>query len=181
MDMRIKKTQRALITALQVLLEKQSFDKITVNDLCAEAMISRSAFYSHFEDKFDLLRAAMKTSVCERLENAGQMDLRGRIQELLTHFGNDSRILMNVISSGYHQEILTIVHESLQSGLEMSIENGELSAEQIEVPLDLFTLYYSTGISSLVLYWLEKNKPYSIEEMADYFITLIPEKYFQAC
>lgn len=50
-DLRIKKTQRLLALAMLTLLEKEGFSKITANDICTEAMISRSAFYSHFEDK----------------------------------------------------------------------------------------------------------------------------------
>lgn len=55
-DLRIVKTHNMLITALSKLLESQNFRQITINDLCVEALISRSTFYSHFKDKYDLLR-----------------------------------------------------------------------------------------------------------------------------
>jgi AcrR family transcriptional regulator len=54
-DLRIIKTYRALVAALNKLLESQSFSKISVFDICAEALVSRAAFYSHFRDKYDLL------------------------------------------------------------------------------------------------------------------------------
>jgi AcrR family transcriptional regulator len=54
-DVRIVKTKKALFSALLYLLERHSFVKITVNDICVEAMVSRTAFYTHFQDKYDLL------------------------------------------------------------------------------------------------------------------------------
>ena len=49
-DIRITKTHMALSKTLMDLLEKKSFQKITVNDICQDAMVSRSTFYMHFED-----------------------------------------------------------------------------------------------------------------------------------
>ncbi|MDR0906403.1 MAG: TetR/AcrR family transcriptional regulator [Oscillospiraceae bacterium] len=54
-DLRIIKTRKSLTDALHTLLQRCSFSKITVYDLCAEAMVSRSAFYTHFSDKYALL------------------------------------------------------------------------------------------------------------------------------
>jgi AcrR family transcriptional regulator len=54
-DLRIIKTHKALQSALGTLLESRSFNKITVYDICKEAMVSRATFYVHFRDKYDLL------------------------------------------------------------------------------------------------------------------------------
>ena len=44
--------RESLIHALINLLHKKTFYKISVNELCAAAQVSRSAFYSHFDDKY---------------------------------------------------------------------------------------------------------------------------------
>ena len=54
-DLRVLKTRKALYSALHLLLCRQKFSKITVQNICAEALVSRTAFYAHFKDKFDLL------------------------------------------------------------------------------------------------------------------------------
>ncbi|MDR1209108.1 MAG: TetR/AcrR family transcriptional regulator [Clostridiales bacterium] len=49
------KTRKALFNALTALLGRRTFAKISVFDICAEALVSRTAFYAHFKDKYELL------------------------------------------------------------------------------------------------------------------------------
>lgn len=44
----------AAVKAFAALLEETSLDKITVNDICVRASISRSAFYRNFENKYSV-------------------------------------------------------------------------------------------------------------------------------
>lgn len=53
MDLRIKKTYRALFEAFTELLEEHRFEDVTVAMLCDRAMIRRTTFYKHFRDKND--------------------------------------------------------------------------------------------------------------------------------
>ncbi|MDR0326229.1 MAG: TetR/AcrR family transcriptional regulator [Oscillospiraceae bacterium] len=59
-DLRVQKTRKALYAALFSLLNRQTFAKITVHDICAESMVSKTAFYAHFKDKYDLLGRWLK-------------------------------------------------------------------------------------------------------------------------
>ncbi|MCL2301197.1 MAG: TetR/AcrR family transcriptional regulator [Firmicutes bacterium] len=59
-DLRVMKTRRALCTALFTLLRRRNFTKITVRGICEEAMVSRTVFYAHFSDKYDLLEHALQ-------------------------------------------------------------------------------------------------------------------------
>lgn len=54
-DLRVIKTKKALSTSLYELLEKRSFEVISVNQICNHAMVHRTTFYKHFYDKYDLL------------------------------------------------------------------------------------------------------------------------------
>lgn len=53
MDLRVYKTYTALTTAFIQLLEKKSFDDITIQELCELATIRRATFYKHFTDKYE--------------------------------------------------------------------------------------------------------------------------------
>jgi TetR/AcrR family transcriptional regulator, ethionamide resistance regulator len=48
---------RRLLPAIERLLEHRSYSELSVDEMVAEADISRSTFYNYFEDKGDLLQA----------------------------------------------------------------------------------------------------------------------------
>lgn len=54
-DIRIKKTKQNIEKALLALLNKKEFRSITIGNICEEALTSRSTFYLHYLDKYDLL------------------------------------------------------------------------------------------------------------------------------
>lgn len=56
LDIRVQRTNRLLFTTLHNLLQRHAFREIMVRQICAEANISRAAFYLHFYDKYDLLK-----------------------------------------------------------------------------------------------------------------------------
>jgi AcrR family transcriptional regulator len=71
-DRRVRRTQRLLRTSLEDLLEERGWEAIRVQDLCKHAGVSRSAFYSHYGDKEDLL-----------------LDLLDALRRSLLHRGGD--------------------------------------------------------------------------------------------
>ncbi|WP_260144189.1 TetR/AcrR family transcriptional regulator [Leuconostoc citreum] len=55
-DIRIFKTKQNIENAFVSLLNEKSCQSITVNDICKRALTSRSTFYLHYLDKYDLLK-----------------------------------------------------------------------------------------------------------------------------
>ena len=47
-DLRVQKTYRALMAAFEALMAEETFDDITVNELCARALIRRLFFFFFF-------------------------------------------------------------------------------------------------------------------------------------
>ncbi len=54
MDLRKVKTEQAIKNAFTLLRSKKELEKITVKELCAEARINKSTFYSHYTDIYAL-------------------------------------------------------------------------------------------------------------------------------
>ncbi|WP_010531337.1 TetR/AcrR family transcriptional regulator [Lentibacillus jeotgali] len=55
LDRRKKYTRMVLKDSLITLLKTKQISAITVKEICGEADINRSTFYSHYHDQFDLL------------------------------------------------------------------------------------------------------------------------------
>ena len=64
-DLRVEKTEQALLNALFETLRTKDFGQITVQDLCDKALVRRSTFYRRFDDKYDLLKLLIQKLILE--------------------------------------------------------------------------------------------------------------------
>ena len=55
LDPRQRKTRALLVKALAELMEERPFSELSVVDICSRAMVHRTTFYAHFNDKRELL------------------------------------------------------------------------------------------------------------------------------
>ncbi|WP_366344632.1 TetR/AcrR family transcriptional regulator [Paenibacillus amylolyticus] len=85
LDLRVARTHKLLITAFRDLLSEQGklFSNITINEICDKAMVHRTTFYKHFEDKFALLSATLTWVLQDYL----QMSIEDRLRQPLQHVG----------------------------------------------------------------------------------------------
>ena len=60
LDLRQRKTRKLLVEALAQLLEEKSFQELSVTDICRRAMVHRTTFYAHFNDKQELMRYLLR-------------------------------------------------------------------------------------------------------------------------
>ena len=67
--MRVTRTIRDFENALITLLEKNSFESLTVDQICKEALMHRSSFYRYFSDKYDLLEQTLNAQINKLTEN----------------------------------------------------------------------------------------------------------------
>lgn len=94
-DITISKTVTALYKSLYTCLKCRNFRKITTEALCAEALISRATFYSHFNDKYDLLT---KWLIMLISKNISRCDSYEKIEETVNQFiSENKRVLKNIV------------------------------------------------------------------------------------
>lgn len=76
MDIRVKKTKRAIQKAFVALLREKPIEKITVKEIAEQAEINKTTFYSHYET-LDALTAEMERQtvqlVCDNMGGAQQL------------------------------------------------------------------------------------------------------------
>ena len=72
MDLRQKKTLRAIAQAFYTLRQQKKLEAITVTELCNQAEISKATFYLHYRDMFDLsekMQNEVIQNIFSKLEN----------------------------------------------------------------------------------------------------------------
>lgn len=73
-----KRMMKHIVTTYLDLLERKSFNKITIQMICEEAEINKSTFYNYFEDKYHLTKVIIH-------------DISNKLTEELFHTFQDGR------------------------------------------------------------------------------------------
>lgn len=121
-DLRILKTRSTLMTAMSKLLERVNFNQITVNDLCVEALISRSTFYSHFKDKYDLLKywLADKKIVALNVEHTYEY-----IEKKVNDYANSHKNTIKNLVENANSETFELLCDYVLSLLNINIDRAQ--------------------------------------------------------
>ena len=182
-DLRIVKTKKVLFDTLIKLMRQKNFDKIKISDICDEALINRSTFYAHYEDKYELLDdfiEDLKMSLLKDLEdNVNNVTTKEYIMKLLSilidHIDEKrdiySAILLNN-RNGFLVDFLIDVIE--RESLERLKNNNDIMKS--ELPLNILIKFYAGGLINVCMSWLTRKEKYNKEELLGFIDKLIPEK-----
>lgn len=159
-------TKQILVTKLEQLLEEQSFKKISVNDICQSALISRSAFYLHFQDKYDLLRycIACELEKCEAVMRTSDIDTF--LVFTLGIILEKRKVYYNAIVAEPNQEVTDIFQQLFSRFLAEPIEKLQSGDRRIPGTVSIISAFYAGGIVCSIIQWIRNGFDSSIEEMA---------------
>lgn len=104
-DPRVLRTKQLLFEALLELIQEKRWDKIRVQDVLDRSGISRSAFYSHYTDKYDLLTGGMPEVVLPAMPD-GRLD----VLPLFAHVNEAAGVLRPLLSQPVLAEITNLFH-----------------------------------------------------------------------
>ena len=182
-DLRIIKTNKLLYEALLKLMREQDFEKIKISDICEEALINRSTFYAHYEDKYDLLlsliedlKLTFKKELTDKGINTLSKEYFMGLLEILIDHSDRNRVLYNAIllhnKNGFLIDLLIdVANKDINDRLK---QDKELISSN--VPIDAITKFYIGGVVSLGLDWIVNKDKYTKEELLSYLNILIPDK-----
>src|SRR5437899_1924018 len=85
-DLRVRRTRKLLSEALVALLAEQPFESITVRQICDRAMVHRATFYTHFTDKYQLLRSVLNDVQADLLHVQTSKEWDAESSHLLLQF-----------------------------------------------------------------------------------------------
>ncbi len=91
-------TKRALAAALKEQMRKKPFPKITVEDICSCASISRRNFYRHFSDKYELVAWSFYDEFCSDIEGHEGWTIWDYFPHICRHLYDDRALYINAYS-----------------------------------------------------------------------------------
>jgi AcrR family transcriptional regulator len=164
--MKSLQTKKILAEHLISMLENQSFKKITVNDICQHAMISRSAFYLHFEDKYSLLSYCMEMELLRWAKVMQCSDFHSYLVFVLNEILKKRNFYNNTFVSAQDSELYamfyTLFSRFFTAGLEKLLDQGQT----LPYPVSIISAFYVGGITCSIIQWIKKDFSISVEEMA---------------
>ena len=179
LDLRIRRTHKLLFDALTSLLTEKNFDAIRISDICDKAMVHRTTFYKHFEDKYQLLDFLLrqliqdfedKSLLYTPCDNTKQY-YTNLFRLLLEHMCENRKMYsVGLLNNGSAMKLLQkIVLQFIRSKL----ENDEAKGINFIVPISIIAEFYSPALVYSAGEWLEEGMPIPIEQMVQYCDTIV--------
>ena len=180
-DLRIIKTKNNLYNALIDLMKDKSFEEIKVSDICSKALINRSTFYAHYEDKYELLEDCikdLKDSLSNELKkNQSISSTKEYYIEMIKLFLNhieEKRDSYLAIAINNRNSILTdILYDVIDKDIINHLENDDTFKD---IPKRIVASFYLGAVVNVGINWIKNINKYSKEEMLNYLTILIPDE-----
>lgn len=182
-DLRIRRTQKLLIDAIMSLLKEKSFNDIHISDICERAMVHRTTFYKHFEDKYDLLNHAMNNL----LENFEKKILEfNEIKEprqyyvdlfriILEHMFKNKEMYVVGLSDSKNDSAIKILQNIVTRYITLRLEQDRLNGINFTIPIQIFAVFYASSVINLSNWWIHECNSISIDDMVKYGDILISD------
>ncbi len=176
-DRRVERTQQLLREALLSLVVEKGFETLTVQEIIDRANVGRATFYTHFDNKedllvsgFDDLRATLKDRQRQALARADSVADRvfAFSHDMFEH-ANDHRSVYRVMvgkQSGavveqvLHKILLDLIREDIRATVPRAL--GPIATETL-------AQFLAGGLFGVLIWWLRSKQRLPVEEVNTLF------------
>jgi AcrR family transcriptional regulator len=156
----------------------RAFEEITVRDICKRAMVHRTTFYKHFDDKYALLERGMRQMYDALVAEADHAppsafsldDPPPYFVRLFEHVAERQqfyRLMLCGEGIGRFQKLVkNYIAEVAETRLQALMPAYQPSA----FPLAMHVQFFAGAVLSLLTWWLENDIPLSPQRMAQYLL-----------
>ena len=179
-DLRVIKTKKISYETWIELMKTKTFEEIKVSDICTKALINRSTFYAHYDDKYELLlefiNSLKEEFINELSKNKNILNTREYYLEMirlfLDHIENKKDIYNAIMINNRNSIMMDILSSVANNEIIKKMESSNISTK---VPANIIAKFYLGGVLNLGIEWLRDTNKYSKEEIIKYLEILLPE------
>ncbi|MDD6799823.1 MAG: TetR/AcrR family transcriptional regulator [Firmicutes bacterium] len=147
-----------ITTALLNMMEKQSFDSISITELTNRAGVGRASFYRNFESKEDVIKKYLHTLIEKwRAEYKGTTSIE-LVQAIFEHYRKNKELSILLYKQG-------LAHISLQS-----VKDSCGAKPEQDNNTAYFSAFFSHGLYGWIEEWFKRGMQETPEEMAMLFV-----------
>jgi Transcriptional regulator len=166
-----KYTQTVLKNSLIELMKEKSISRITVKELCENADINRTTFYTHYSDQYHLLKCIeddtitwIKEIIAGFSGKTNKKDFMTNIEQVLKYFiENKNHIQILMSEQGdieFQRKLLSVIYE--QCGIWLS---NDINFDLIKS--EMYFVFIINGSLGLIQHWLKTGLRETTTAMAE--------------
>ena len=182
-DLRVIKTNKILFEALTTLMKDKTFEKIKISDICEVALINRSTFYAHYEDKYELLLALIEDLKDNLLIELNKNEAESLSKEyfmklleiLIDHINSKREIYSAILSHNKNGIFVDFLIDVANRDLAKRLKDSQ-EVIKSNIPADIISKFYLGGIINIGVDWIINKDKYNKEQILLYLDKLIPDK-----
>lgn len=167
-------TKKHILESFNELLEKKDFDKITVEEVCARAEISKPTFYRYYRDKYDVMTYNFQLLFEEYFVLTEELDLHSFLEQMYRatqeNFLPIKRTFDVLGRNSMNEVIYSLVVGALVDRL-AGLQDGTITREQ-RIQCDILAY----GISYIGENWVSGRYELTPEEAARATYQLLTEE-----
>ena len=176
-DQRRSLTKKALLDALVICLKDQDFNEITTIRLVQTAGISRSSFYTHYKDKFEMIDS-YQFVLFHKLEyifDKYEGKKEGAFLEIFEILTRE-KLLSALLSTNGAKEIQDFLINKLQRMIAKDFIDPTAEKRALKgFEKDYASIYLAHAIFGACQAWIKNGKKESPQEMTDFLLRFIPQ------
>ncbi|MRD37493.1 TetR family transcriptional regulator [Bacillus thuringiensis] len=164
------RTQNIIKDAFMDLLKEKTFSSITINHICEKAMLHRSTFYRHYEDKYELFSDVSNSIAINLFEQTKEgLDLEHTLfEEIIEYIDVNRALFFNITSKNNSLELYEkLIRFGAENLYENSMEYNDPLSKKIQnsdYPMVLCD-FYCSGFFEIIKKWLSNEYSYTKEEL----------------
>lgn len=181
LDLRQRKTRALLVDALAHLLTERPFQDLSVVDICRRAMVHRTTFYAHFNDKLELLHYLLEgleqeciaTCLPRDPERSPREYLLTAARNVFEFFDRHRTLYRACLNSG--ADIRAQALEECAAGeLCHLLSEPRFRAVSPQVDPAVAAHFYTGAMLSLIRWWLASDPPLPASHLLANLAQFIP-------
>ena len=166
LDPRQRKTRALLVKALAELMEERPFSELSVVDICSRAMVHRTTFSAHFNDKRELLsyllsqleRECVETCLPKEEMTSPKEYFLTAVKNALGFFQDRRSLYLACLNSGMEAEVHVLSDRAAQE-LCRRLSQPAFRDAAPEVDPQIAARFYIGAVLALIRWWLTNDDP----------------------
>lgn len=189
-DLRVRRTRLVLREALINLIIERGFEAITIGDIAKQAMVNRTTFYLHYQDKYELVTSIFKEAVDELSETLGspqegpgQVDPESPSEtwvNLFAHFSKNARMYQAMLSKSGSPWFVAQMRSYIMDLAWKRLLASQQTPDLCRMPPDVAIMAVANVFIGMITWWLESEQQYPPRQMATWFLRFALYGYYHS-